>query len=77
MTESIGFLGLGSMGGPIVARLAAWGRDTGRRILVHDVRQEAMDRAAAAGAEPVAGGPRELGARCPLVFACLPAPAIS
>jgi len=77
MTESIGFLGLGSMGGPIVARLAAWGRDTGRRILVHDVRQEAMDRAAAAGAEPVAGGPRVLGARCPLVFACLPAPAIS
>lgn len=77
MTDSIGFLGLGSMGGPIVARLAAWGRETGRRILVHDLRPEAMERAAAAGAEPVAGGARELGARCPLVLACLPAPSIS
>ncbi|RAI57602.1 NAD(P)-dependent oxidoreductase [Roseicella frigidaeris] len=81
MTDSIGFLGLGSMGGPIVARLAAWARegggDHGCRILVHDVRPEAMARAAAAGAEPVAGGARELGARCPLVLACLPGTAIS
>ena len=77
MTDSIGFLGLGSMGGPIVARLAAWGRGAGHRILVHDVRAEAMARAAEAGAELVAGGARELGARCPLVFACLPAPSIS
>ncbi|TDG34307.1 NAD(P)-dependent oxidoreductase [Paracraurococcus ruber] len=77
MTDSIGFIGLGSMGGPIVARLAAWARGAGRRILVHDVRADAMAQAAAAGAEPVASGPRELGARCPLVLACLPAPAIS
>lgn len=81
MTDDIGFLGLGSMGGPIVARLAAWARegahDQGRRILVHDVRPEAMAQAAAAGAEPVRGGARELGARCPLVLACLPGTAIS
>ncbi|TDH60325.1 NAD(P)-dependent oxidoreductase [Dankookia rubra] len=77
MTDTIGFLGLGSMGGPIVARLAAWGRVAGHRILVHDIRTDAMARAADAGAEPVAGGARELGARCPLVFACLPAPSIS
>jgi 6-phosphogluconate dehydrogenase (decarboxylating) len=77
MTDSIGFIGLGSMGGPIVARLTAWARGSGRHILVHDVRPEAMARAAEAGAEPVAGGARELGARCPLVLACLPAPAIS
>jgi 3-hydroxyisobutyrate dehydrogenase-like beta-hydroxyacid dehydrogenase len=77
MTESIGFIGLGSMGGPIVARLAAWARGSGRRILVHDVRPEAMARSAEVGAEPVAGGARELGARCPLVLACLPALAIS
>lgn len=77
MTDCIGFLGLGSMGGPIVARLAAWARTSGRRILVHDIRPEAVARAAEAGAEPVAGGARELGARCPLVLACLPAPGIS
>ena len=58
MTDSIGFLGLGSMGGPIVARLAAWGRGAGHRILVHDIRADAMARAAEAGAEPVAGGAR-------------------
>jgi 3-hydroxyisobutyrate dehydrogenase-like beta-hydroxyacid dehydrogenase len=77
MTESIGFLGLGSMGGPIAARLAAWTRERGGRLLVHDPREEARARAAAAGAEPVAGGARELGERCALVLACLPAPAIS
>ena len=77
MTDSIGFLGLGSMGGPIAGRLAAWARGSGRRLLAHDVRPEAMARAAEAGAEPVTGGARELGARCPLVLACLPAPGIS
>lgn len=80
MTDDIGFLGLGSMGGPIVARLAAWARQgegARRRILVHDVRPEAMERAAAAGAQLVTGGARELGARCKLVLACLPGTAIS
>jgi 3-hydroxyisobutyrate dehydrogenase-like beta-hydroxyacid dehydrogenase len=77
MTESIGFLGLGSMGGPIAARLAPWVRERGGCLLVHDPREEARARAAQAGAEPVAGGARELGERCALVLACLPSPKIS
>lgn len=77
MTECIGFLGLGSMGGPIAARLAAWVRGRGGRLLVYDPREEARALAAKAGAEPVAGGARELGERCALVLACLPSPKIS
>lgn len=74
----IGFLGLGAMGGPITARLAAWAqRNPGRRILAYDPRPEALAAAAAAGAEPVPGGAMEMAARCALILACLPSPEIS
>lgn len=74
----IGFLGLGAMGGPITARLAAWAqRHPGRRILAYDPRPEALASAAAAGAEPTPGGAREMAARCDLVLVCLPSPEIS
>src|SRR5512137_1007118 len=74
----IGFLGLGAMGGPITARLAAWAqRNPGRRILAYDPRREALAAATDAGAEPVPGGAMEMASRCSLILACLPSPEVS
>jgi 3-hydroxyisobutyrate dehydrogenase len=50
VTPPVGFLGLGRMGGPMVAVLLA----AGRRVRAYDVTPAAVERAAAAGAEPAA-----------------------
>jgi 3-hydroxyisobutyrate dehydrogenase-like beta-hydroxyacid dehydrogenase len=69
--EEVGFLGLGAMGGPIVARLLA----SGRRLIVHDPSEAATAAALALGAE-ACGSPAEVGARADTVLLSLPTPAI-
>ena len=38
MSEALGFVGVGKMGGPMAARLM----DAGHRLTVYDIREEAM-----------------------------------
>ena len=61
-----GFVGLGHIGAPMAARLVASGTPT----VVFDVRGEACDRLAAAGAQ-VAHGAADLAARADLVGVCV------
>src|SRR3569623_513182 len=68
---SVGFLGLGRMGGPMASRLVG----QVNKLLVHDVSAEAVDALAAQGAE-AAGSAKALGDRCEIVFLSLPPPAI-
>ena len=76
-TDTIGFLGLGSMGGPITTRLASWAqRMPGKRILAYDPRPEALAAVVEAGAQPMRSV-AEIAAHCPVVFACLASPEIS
>ena len=65
----IGFIGLGTMGGPIAASLQA----AGHELFVNDVRPEAMTPAvsAGAGAKPTA---RDVGEASDVVFTSLPGP---
>jgi 3-hydroxyisobutyrate dehydrogenase-like beta-hydroxyacid dehydrogenase len=68
----IGFIGLGHMGFPIAARLAA----AGHRTFVFDTRDDAVAQAVAFGAQ-AASSPREIADRVETVFASLPSPAAS
>src|SRR5690606_35939074 len=67
----VGFVGLGQMGGPMSRRLL----DAGHRLIVHDVRPEAVDALVAAGAE-AAASPAEVAARAALVLVSLPTPEV-
>ena len=67
---SIGFLGLGRMGGPMASRLVGHAE-----LVVHDASSEAVDALVAQGAQ-AAGSARELGEQCEIVFLSLPTPAI-
>lgn len=69
---SLGFIGLGSMGGAMAARLVA----AGHELHVHDVQRAAVDAAVAQGARACASA-REVGDRAQVVFCCLPSPAVS
>lgn len=60
----IGYIGLGNMGGPLARRLAL-----SQALLVHDRSAQAC--AAMTDAE-IAADAADLGARCDLVFLCLP-----
>ena len=68
----IGFIGLGQMGAPMAKRLL--GPDT--TLHVHDRASAAMEHLVAAGAVGHASAAAVADA-APLVFACLPSPAIS
>ena len=68
---TIGFLGLGRMGGPMASNLVGH-VDT---LLVHDVSPAAVAALVAKGAE-AAGSAAALGERCETVFMSLPTPAI-
>jgi 3-hydroxyisobutyrate dehydrogenase-like beta-hydroxyacid dehydrogenase len=71
MVDSVGFIGLGNMGGPMAGRLL----DAGYRVHVFDQRSEAM--AALAGREAVAtASPAEVASQVETVLASLPAPDI-
>jgi 3-hydroxyisobutyrate dehydrogenase-like beta-hydroxyacid dehydrogenase len=68
---TVGFLGLGRMGGPMAANLIGHVD----RLLVHDVSPTAVEALVAKGAE-AAGSSAALGERCAIVFMSLPTPAI-
>jgi 3-hydroxyisobutyrate dehydrogenase-like beta-hydroxyacid dehydrogenase len=71
MSGSVGFVGLGQMGGPMTRRLLA----AGQGLVVHDVRPEAVEALVAEGANP-AGSPAEVAARAELVLVSLPTPEV-
>ena len=68
---TIGFLGLGRMGGPMASRLVGQ-VDT---LVVHDVSSGAVDALVKQGAQ-AAGSTKALGDQCEIVFLSLPTPAI-
>ncbi len=68
---TVGFLGLGRMGGPMASNLIGHVD----RLLVHDVSPAAVEALVAKGAE-AAGSAAALGEQCEIVFMSLPTPAI-
>lgn len=69
---TVGFIGLGIMGGAMVANL----QKHGFAVVVHDTRKEAADKPLKAGGQ-WAASPREVAALSDVVFTCLPSlPAI-
>ena len=68
--EAIGFVGTGTIGGPMARRLV----ETGHALVVHDLREEAVAPLVAAGAR-AAASPREVAERCRIVLTSLPGPA--
>jgi 3-hydroxyisobutyrate dehydrogenase-like beta-hydroxyacid dehydrogenase len=71
MGEPIGFVGLGQMGGPMSRRLLA----AGYRLVVYDIRAEAVAALVAEGAE-AAASPAEVAARAEVVLVSLPTPQV-
>ena len=65
--DMIGFIGVGSMGCPIAARMV----ERGLKILAYDRDPEALAKAEAAGVG-TAGSVVEVVDQCEIVFACLP-----
>jgi len=68
---SVGFVGLGRMGGPMAANLIGHVD----RLLVHDISPAAVEALVAEGAA-AAGSAAALGEGCEIVFMSLPTPAI-
>lgn len=67
---SLGFIGLGEMGGPMATHLVAAGYD----VTVYDLRSAAVDEVVEAGATRAADT-REVGRNADVVFLSLPGPA--
>src|SRR4051812_48240857 len=72
MTEMIGFVGAGALGGAMARSLLR----SGLKLMVFDTNDAARQRVAEAGAV-IAPSARAVADACGIVFACLPAPAIS
>jgi 3-hydroxyisobutyrate dehydrogenase-like beta-hydroxyacid dehydrogenase len=68
MTESVGFIGLGTMGMPMVANLAK----AGMMLVVHDANPAAAAAAEKLGGVTVAGRAADVAARSAVLFTCLP-----
>jgi 3-hydroxyisobutyrate dehydrogenase-like beta-hydroxyacid dehydrogenase len=71
ISQRVGFVGLGIMGGRMVRQLLQGGVD----LTVHDLDAAALQAAVDVGAK-VAGTPKELGSTCDVVIAMLPSPQI-
>jgi 3-hydroxyisobutyrate dehydrogenase-like beta-hydroxyacid dehydrogenase len=69
MTETLGFVGVGNMGGPMAGRLI----DAGHRLTIYDIRDEAMAPLAARGAK-IANSSRAVADLTDIVFFSLPEP---
>ena len=69
MAETLGFIGVGTIGNPMAERLLG----AGHTLVVHDSRREAAANLLAAGAR-WAASPRELAHECRVVFTSLPGP---
>ena len=72
MSETVGFVGVGTMGGPMAANLAR----AGVSLVVHDASRAATDALVQQAGVAVAGSAREVAARSRVVFTCLPNDAI-
>jgi 3-hydroxyisobutyrate dehydrogenase len=70
MTQTVGFIGAGRMGGAIAERIAA---DPAWHVLVYDPSAEALKRFGGSRAR-VATAPREIAERCTYVVSSLPLP---
>lgn len=70
-TETVGFIGLGRMGGPMARRLA----EAGHPVVVHDSRADAAAELPADKVTMVASA-AEVGDKARIVFCSLPTPAI-
>lgn len=68
MTDTVGFIGLGTMGGPMAANLAR----AGVRLVVHDLDAGAARTLAETGGAQVVDSPAEVAARSRVLFTCLP-----
>jgi 3-hydroxyisobutyrate dehydrogenase len=68
MEESIGFIGLGTMGFPMMLQLVK----AGRQVVAHDADSVVRDRAGKVAGVHVAAHPREVAERSGIVFTCLP-----
>src|SRR5581483_1613703 len=68
--ETIGFIGLGTVGGTVAANILG----AGHPMVVYDIRAEAMATLRARGAQPAASS-AEVARRCRIVFTSLPGPA--
>ncbi len=69
MIETLGFVGVGKMGGPMAGRLL----DAGHKLVVYDIRDEAMAPLAARGAA-TAKSSRDVADTTDIVFFSLPEP---
>jgi len=69
--QTLGFVGVGQMGGPMSSRLV----DAGHALCVFDTREEATAPLAARGAQ-VAGSAAEVASAAEVVFVSLPTPTI-
>ena len=72
---TVGFLGLGRMGGPMASNLLGHVAEKGGRLLVHDIYPAAVAKLVGKGAE-AAGSCAALGEKCDIVFCSLPTPPI-
>jgi 2-hydroxy-3-oxopropionate reductase len=68
--ERVGFVGLGSMGGPMASNLMGAGYD----LVLYNRSKEKAEKLSADGGGEVAETPREVGARCDIVITMLPGP---
>ncbi len=71
MSEHLGFIGVGKMGGPMAGRLL----DAGYTLTIFDTNPAALAALTARGAKAV-GSPREVASAVETVFASLPTPDI-
>jgi 3-hydroxyisobutyrate dehydrogenase-like beta-hydroxyacid dehydrogenase len=68
MTERVGFIGVGTMGGPMAANLAK----AGVALVVHDASEAAMRAAAGWPGVTIAASPAAVAAESQVIFTCLP-----
>ena len=68
MSETVGFIGLGTMGMPMAANLAR----AGVRLVVHDANPAAASAAGKLGGVTVAASAADVAAQSSVLFTCLP-----
>ena len=68
MSETVGFIGLGTMGFPMARNLAA----AGVALVVYDAKPEVIEEAGKLPGVQAAASPREVAERSAVVFTCLP-----
>jgi 3-hydroxyisobutyrate dehydrogenase-like beta-hydroxyacid dehydrogenase len=70
MADRVGFVGVGRMGAPMARRLLAHGHE----LVLHDVRDDAVQPFRGQAGVTVAASPRAVATRAPVVLLSLPSP---